>query len=284
MSPLARTPSPTSVSPSHSHAHGHQPRSTSPLTLRGSPASPHLATITPQTSPRPGSPLLRRALSPDHFHLSKHDKKTEFRRKTSRDERSLGRQDSFERKGRHHRRHDTVYQAVRCVVEHESPLERPRSVSLNETKSPNKLELKCELRRHSEQPPKILSNLKLEPRGNSGEKLDETDLDTRFWRLAVNYQESNNGELRWISSTGWSNFCGLSVVFRNCNGFISLYSVIGWKKNSCQPLNQSDAKNLNQLHRGQVQFSALKLFWVRFTTKKFSIPKDRLPCRYCKYL
>lgn len=206
MSPLARTPSPTSVSPSHSHAHGHQPRSTSPLTLRGSPASPHLATITPQTSPRPGSPLLRRALSPDHFHLSKHDKKTEFRRKTSRDERSLGRQDSFERKGRHHRRHDTVYQAVRCVVEHESPLERPRSVSLNETKSPNKLELKCELRRHSEQPPKILSNLKLEPRGNSGEKLDETDLDTRFWRLAVNYQESNNGELRWISSTGWSNF------------------------------------------------------------------------------
>lgn len=176
MSPLARTPSPTSVSPSHPHTHGHQPRSTSPLTLRGSPASPHLVTITPQTSPRPGSPLLRRALSPEHFHLSKHDKKTEFRRKTSRDERSLGRKDSFELKGRHHRKH----QGVRCVVEQESPLERPRSVSLNETKSQNKLELKCELRRHSEEAPKMFSNLKRELRDKSEEKFDETDLDTKF--------------------------------------------------------------------------------------------------------
>lgn len=175
VSPLARTPSPTSVSPSHPHTQGHQPRSTSPLTLRGSPAS-HLVTITPQTSPRPGSPLLRRALSPEHFHLSKHDKKTEFRRKTSRDERSLGRKDSFELKGRHHRKH----QGVRCVVEQESPLERPRSVSLIETNSQNKLELKCELRRHSEEAPKMFSNLKRELRDKSEDKFDETDLDTKF--------------------------------------------------------------------------------------------------------
>lgn len=185
VSPLARTPSPTSVSPSHPHSHGHQPRSTSPLTLRGSPASPHLVTITPQTSPRPGSPLLRRALSPEHFHLSKQDKKTEFRRKTSREERPLARQDSFELKGRHHRKHDTVYQGMRCVVEQESLLERPRSVSLNETKTQNKLELKCELRRHSEEAPKIFANLKPEPRDNLEDKLDEAELDTKFWRLVV---------------------------------------------------------------------------------------------------
>ncbi|KAL9951872.1 hypothetical protein ACROYT_G044611 [Oculina patagonica] len=181
VSPLARTPSPTSVSPSHVHGHAHQPRSTSPLTLRGSPASPHLATITPQTSPRPGSPLLRRALSPEHFHLGKHDKKTEFRtRKTSREERTpLGRQDSFERKGRH-RKHDTIYQGVRCVVEQESFVERARSVSLNETKSQNKLELKCDLRRHSEEAPKSFLDPKSEPRDRSEEKLEETELDTKL--------------------------------------------------------------------------------------------------------
>ena len=181
VSPLARTPSPTSASPSHAHGHAHQPRSTSPLTLRGSPASPHLTTITPQTSPRPGSPLLRRALSPEHFHLGKHDKKTDFRtRKTSREERnSLGRQDSFELKGRH-RKHDTIYSGVRCVVEQESFVERARSLSLNETKSQNKLELKCELRRHSEEAPKSFLNLKSEPKDRSEEVLDETPQDTKF--------------------------------------------------------------------------------------------------------
>lgn len=63
VSPLARTPSPTTSSPCHSH----QARSTSPLTLRASPGSPHFVTVT-STSPRPGSPLLRRALSPESFH------------------------------------------------------------------------------------------------------------------------------------------------------------------------------------------------------------------------
>lgn len=181
VSPLARTPSPTSASPSHGHGHAHEPRSTSPLTLRGSPASPHLSTITPQTSPRPGSPLLRRALSPEHFHLSKHDKKTDFRtRKTSREERApFGRQDSFELKGRHHRKHDTIYQGVRCVLEQESFVERARSVSLNETKSQNKLELKCELRRHSEEAPKSFLNLKSDPKDSSEERLEETEHDTK---------------------------------------------------------------------------------------------------------
>ena len=181
VSPLARTPSPTSASPSHGHGHAHQPRSTSPLTLRGSSASPHLATITPQTSPRPGSPLLRRALSPEHFHLGKHDKKTDLRRKTSREERTpFGRQDSFELKGRHHRKHDTIYQGVRCVLEQESFVERARSVSLNETKSQNKLGLKCELRRHSEEAHKTFLNLKSEPNDSSEERLEETEHDTKL--------------------------------------------------------------------------------------------------------
>ena len=174
VSPLARTPSPTSVSPSHPHGHSHQPRSTSPLTLRGSPASPHLASITPQTSPRPGSPLLRRALSPEHFHLGKQDKK--IARKTSREERNpLARQDSFEIKGRH-RKHD-LYQGVRCVLEQET---RARSTSLNETKSQNKLELKCELRRHSEEAPKSFLALKSEQRDGTEEKLEKTDHDTKL--------------------------------------------------------------------------------------------------------
>ena len=180
VSPLARTPSPTSGSPSHPHSHAHQTRSTSPLTLRGSPASPHLASIAPQTSPRPGSPLLRRALSPEHFHLGKQDKKTEFHRKTSREERiPFGRQDSYEMKGRHHRKHD-VYQGVRCVLEQESFVERARSTSLNETKSQNNLELKCELRRHSEEAPKSFLNLKSEPKDCSEEKLQETEQNTKF--------------------------------------------------------------------------------------------------------
>ncbi|CAH3170099.1 unnamed protein product [Porites evermanni] len=172
VSPLARTPSPTSVSPSHPH--NHNPRSTSPLTLRGSPASPHLASITPQTSPRPGSPLLRRALSPEHFHLSKQDKKSEFLRKTSRDERlAMGRQDS-----RHHRGKHDMYQGVRCVLEQESFVERARSTSLNETKSKNKLELKCELRRHSEEAPSSFLSHKNELKDCS-EKI-ETVHDTKL--------------------------------------------------------------------------------------------------------
>lgn len=172
VSPLARTPSPTSVSPSHPH--NHNPRSTSPLTLRGSPASPHLVSITPQTSPRPGSPLLRRALSPEHFHLSKQDKKSEFLRKTSRDERlAMGRQDS-----RHHRGKHDMYQGVRCVLEQESFVERARSTSLNETKSKNKLELKCELRRHSEEAPSSFLSHKNELKDCS-EKI-ETVHDTKL--------------------------------------------------------------------------------------------------------
>lgn len=177
VSPLARTPSPTSVSPSHPHSHSHQARSTSPLTLRGPSASPHLATITPQTSPRPGSPLLRRALSPEHFHLGKQDKKAS--RRTSREERlPLARQDSFEIKGRH-RKHD-LYQGVRCVLEQESVLERARSTSLNETKSQSKLGLKCELRRHSEEAPKSFLNLRSEPKDYSEERSEENDHDTKL--------------------------------------------------------------------------------------------------------
>ena len=173
VSPLARTPSPTSVSPSHPH--NHNPRSTSPLTLRGSPASPHLASITPQTSPRPGSPLLRRALSPEHFHLSKQDKMSEFLRKTSRDERlAMGRQDS-----RHHRGKHDMYQGVRCVLEQESFVERARSTSLNETKSKNKLELKCELRRHSEEAPISFLSQKNALKDCS-EKIGETLHDTKL--------------------------------------------------------------------------------------------------------
>lgn len=126
--------------------------------------------------------MLRRALSPEHFHLGKHDKKTDFRtRKTSREERApLGRQDSFELKGRHHRKHDTIYQGVRCVLEQESFVERARSVSLNETKTQNKLELKCELRRHSEEAPKTFLNLKSEPKDSSEERLEETEHDTKL--------------------------------------------------------------------------------------------------------
>lgn len=175
VSPLARTPSPTSASPSHPHNLSHQARSTSPLTLRGSPASPHLASITPQTSPRPGSPLLRRALSPEHFHLGKLDKKV---RRNSREEKHpLSRQDSFEIKGRH-RKHD-FYQGVRCVVEQESVVQRSRSVSLNETKTSNKLEPRCELRRHSEEHMRLLK-LKCEPKDCEKEKSEGKEVDTKL--------------------------------------------------------------------------------------------------------
>ncbi|XP_032239899.2 microtubule-associated serine/threonine-protein kinase 3 isoform X2 [Nematostella vectensis] len=57
VSPLARTPSPTTSLPT--------PRSTSPLTLRAGANSPHFVTMSQSTNPRPASPLLRRALSPD---------------------------------------------------------------------------------------------------------------------------------------------------------------------------------------------------------------------------
>jgi hypothetical protein len=60
VSPLARTPSPTT---------SHPPRSTSPLTVRGTSNSPQFTSIT--QSQRPGSPLLRRALSPELIHLVK---------------------------------------------------------------------------------------------------------------------------------------------------------------------------------------------------------------------
>lgn len=175
VSPLARTPSPTSASPSHPHNLSHQARSTSPLTLRGSSASPHLATITPQTSPRPGSPLLRRALSPEHFQLGKQDKKV---RRSSREERrSLGRQNSFEIKGRH-RKHD-LYQGVRCVVEQESVVQRSRSTSLNETNSQHELSPRLELRRRSEEYRRFVS-LKSEPKDYAEENSEEAERDTKL--------------------------------------------------------------------------------------------------------
>lgn len=175
VSPLARTPSPTSASPSHPHNLSHQARSTSPLTLRGSSASPHLATITPQTSPRPGSPLLRRALSPEHFQLGKQDKKV---RRSSREERrSLGRQNSFEVKGRH-RKHD-LYQGVRCVVEQESVVQRSRSTSLNETNSQHELSPRLELRRRSEEYRRFVS-LKSEPKDCAEENSEEAERDTKL--------------------------------------------------------------------------------------------------------
>ena len=180
VSPLARTPSPTSASPSHPHNLSHQARSTSPLTLRGSSASPHLATITPQTSPRPGSPLLRRALSPEHFQLGKQDKKV---RRSSREERrSLGRQNSFEFKGRH-RKHD-LYQGVRCVVEQESVVQRSRSTSLNETNSQHELSPRLELRRRSEEYRRFVS-LKSEPKDCAEENSEEAERDTKLWPVGL---------------------------------------------------------------------------------------------------
>ena len=180
MSPLARTPSPTSASPSHPHNLSHQARSTSPLTLRGSSGSPHLATITPQTSPRPGSPLLRRALSPEHFQLGKQEKKV---RRSSREERrSLGRQNSFELKGRH-RKHD-LYQGVRCVVEQESVVQRSRSTSLNETNSQQKLSPRFELRRRSEEYRRFVS-LKSEPKDCAEENSEEAERDTKLWLVGL---------------------------------------------------------------------------------------------------
>lgn len=60
-------------------------------------------------------------------------------------------------------------------------MERARSVSLNETKSQNKLELKCELRRHSEEAPaKTFFNLKRELRDSSKERVEETEHDTKL--------------------------------------------------------------------------------------------------------
>ena len=66
---------------------------------------------------------------------------------------------------------------MRGVLEQET---RARSTSLNETKSQNKLELKCELRRHSEEAPKSFLTLKSEQRDGTEEELEETGHDTKL--------------------------------------------------------------------------------------------------------
>ena len=72
------------------------------------------------------------------------------------------------------------YQGVRSVLEQEIFGERARSVSMNESKTPDKLDIKTEHRRRSEEMSMTSLSLKVETRCSSGPKSPESGDDAKL--------------------------------------------------------------------------------------------------------